>query len=231
MTREHQKYYVPESSIWPIVGAIGLIFFAIGAAGFFQGKTYGPWVFFAGIAVLIYMMYGWFSHVIHESMAGLYSKQMDRTFRWSMSWFIFSEVMFFAVFFGALYYARTLSVPWLAGMGAKGATNEFLWQNFTAAWPLLNNPDPSKFTGPLHAMGPWPLPAINTAILLTSGVTITWAHHALKDKYRGQLVIGLGLTVLLGVAFLLLQAYEYKHAYVDLKLTLSSGYFIAVSRL
>ena len=172
------------------------------------------------------MLFGWFRDVVDESMAGLYSKQVDHSFRWGMSWFIFSEVMFFVAFFGALFYARELSIPWLSGQGSHSVlTHYLLWPDFKAHWPLLVNPDPSKFLGPKYAMGPWGLPAINTTLLLTSGVTITWAHWALQKNHRTSLLWGLGLTVLLGVLFLACQIFEYHHAYEALGLTLDSGIY------
>lgn len=216
---EHQHYYVPEQSHWPIVGSVGLCLLALGAVGWFQAKAYGPYTFLAGTLTMIWMLYGWFSNVVNESQKGLYSDQMDKSFRWGMVWFIFSEVMFFAAFFGALLYVRQFAVPWLGGEGDKAATNELLWQGFISNWPLTNNPDPEIFPNPGTSFGWKWLPAINTAILLTSSVTITIAHHALRAANRFILNLGLAATILLGSAFLSLQAYEYIHAYgIGLKL-------------
>lgn len=222
---EPPRYYIPEPSHWPIIGSIGLCTTVVGIAQMIHGDNYGPYVFFIGTLILVYMMYGWFSAVIHESQQGLYSNLLDRSFRWGMVWFIFSEVAFFATFFGALFYARHLSVPWLGGEGSKESTHLLLWEHFKAAWPLLQNPDPSKFPNPESVIGAWGIPAINTLILLTSGVTVTWAHHALKNNNRQSLKLGLLLTVLLGVIFLTLQAYEYHHAYSELNLKLSTGIY------
>jgi cytochrome c oxidase subunit 3 len=168
------------------------------------------------------MFFGWFGTVINESEGGLYGAGVDRSFRMGMSWFIFSEVMFFAAFFGALYYARQLSVPWLGGEGSKFMTNLFLWENFEAGWPTNG---PAAVGGRFETIPAFGLPAINTAILLTSGVTITIAHHALKAGNRGVLKIFLALTFLLGFAFVALQAEEYIHAYKELNLTLGSGVY------
>jgi len=214
---------VPAQSKWPIIASVGLFVFAIGAAAFFQGRTFGPYVFSFGVLILIYMMVGWFSNVIAESQQGLYSAQMDRTFRWGMFWFIFSEVMFFAGFFGALFYIRSLSVPWLGGADNNMATNEFLWPNFQAHWPLMNNPDSKAFPNPGEDMRAWGLPAVNTFILILSSVTVTIAHHALIATKRNSLIIWLAITVLLGVLFLACQGYEYFHAYTAMDLKLSSG--------
>jgi len=160
------------------------------------------------------MMFGWFGTVVHESEGGQYDRQVDRSYRWSMSWFIFSEVMFFAAFFGALFYMRVLSVPWLGDLDQK-----LLWPDFAAAWPTAGPGAEAQFT----PMGAWGIPAINTLLLLSSGVTVTWAHWALKRGDRAVLKLGLFLTIALGVTFLGFQFYEYGHAYADLNLKLTSG--------
>ncbi|MBI0415237.1 MAG: cytochrome c oxidase subunit 3, partial [Nitrosospira sp.] len=159
-------------------------------------------------------IFGWFRTVARESEAGKFNDQVDKSFRWGMSWFIFSEVMFFAAFFGALYYMRVLSVPWLSDLEHK-----ILWPDFAGGWPVSGPGITQKFT----PMGPWGLPAFNTFLLLTSGVTVTWAHWALKLNKRGQLKWGLFLTILLGFLFIGCQAYEYMHAYSELDLKLTSG--------
>jgi cytochrome c oxidase subunit III len=177
-------------------------------------------VLLAGLGIMIFMMIGWFGEVIRDSEAGRFNKQVDSSFRWSMSWFIFSEVMFFAAFFGALFYTRVLSVPWLG----EGDTMQQLWPNFHASWPTAGpglTADGLKFS----PMSAWGLPAINTLLLLTSGVTVTWAHWGLKKNKRGQLIIGLAMTVALGSLFLGLQAYEYHHAYTEMGLTLGAGVY------
>ncbi len=219
-----QSYYVPASSHWPLIGTLGLSTTVIGAVNLFHKRPSGPYVFLIGSLLLAYMMYGWFAAVIKESQQGLYSEQMDRSFRLGMVWFIFSEVMFFGAFFAALYYARTLSVPWLAGMGDK-AISHLLWQDFKFAWPLLHNPDPTHFANIKAVMSPWGLAALNTFILLSSSSTLTLAHHALKAQKRRHLNIYLGLTIILALVFLSLQAYEYHHAYTELALTLNSGIY------
>jgi cytochrome c oxidase subunit 3 len=175
-----------------------------------------------GAVILIVMMFGWFGTVISESESGLYNEQVDHSFRWGMSWFIFSEVMFFAAFFGALFYARQYAVPWLGGEEGKLMTNELLWPNFTSAWPTNG---PGAVGGTFEPMNAWGLPAINTVILLSSGVTVTWAHWALKEGHRKQLIQGLLATVALGFLFVILQAVEYHHAYSEMNLTLGSGIY------
>jgi cytochrome c oxidase subunit 3 len=170
------------------------------------------------------MLFGWFGTVIKESRGGLYSAQMDRSFRWGMSWFIFSEVMFFIAFFGALFYVRHISGPALGGEGAQGITH-MLWPNFQFTWPLLDNPDSKLFPPPKEVISPWGLPLLNTVLLVSSSVTVTIAHHALKKGHRGALKLWLALTVVLGCAFLIFQAEEYMHAYRELGLTLGSGIY------
>ena len=217
MTHTLDRYFVPEPSKYPIFGSIALLLFATGAVMWLNRIGAGPWVFFLGVAILVYMLFGWFGQVIRESQTGRYGRQVDRSFRWSMGWFIFSEVMFFAAFFGAQFYARVLSVPWLA----TGDNEALLWQGFTDAWPSAGPHAPDPFT----PMGAWGIPALNTLILLTSGVTLTWAHYGLLKGNRGQLKAGLLLTVLLGATFIGFQAYEYIHAYAELNLRLDTGVY------
>ena len=211
------RYYVPQPSHWPIVGSCALLLLASGAASWMNKVAAGPWLLGAGFCVLVYMLFGWFGTVIRESEGGLNSKMVDQSFRWSMSWFIFSEVMFFAAFFGALFYVRTLSVPDLA----SGDTGAMLYSGFSNAWPNAG-PGAKEHFEPMAA---WGIPAINTLILLTSGATLTWAHWGLLKDNRSQLKIGLFLTVLLGAIFLFLQAHEYSEAYSHLNLKLTSGVY------
>jgi cytochrome c oxidase subunit 3 len=209
-------YYVPQPSSWPVVGSIALFLMATGATIWFNGAPVAKWIVLVGFLVLVYMMFGWFGKVIHESEGGSYNAQVDVSFRWGMGWFIFSEVMFFAAFFGALFYARVLSVPWLGDLEQK-----LLWPDFSAQWPTAGPAAADPFT----PMGAWGIPAFNTLLLLSSGVTVTWAHWALKAGNRGQLIWGLIATIALGVTFLGFQAYEYIHAYSDLNLKLTSGIY------
>jgi cytochrome c oxidase subunit III len=215
------RYYVPHGSWWPIVGSIGLFSLMLGSANALNGSGM-TWPALLGLGVVFFMFYGWFADVIRESVAGYYNAQVDRSFRQGMIWFIFSEVMFFAAFFGALFYARTLSVPWLGGEGVGFFTNLLLWEGFEAVWPTDG---PAGVGGEFTPIGPWGLPAINTAILLTSGVTITVAHHALRDNKRGTLLSFLAATWLLGFLFVGLQGYEYFELYQDYNLRLDTGIY------
>jgi cytochrome c oxidase subunit III len=223
----HQKkYYLPAPSSWPFKGCIALICTVAGAANWLHDVWIGPYLFAFGFAMLLYLIYGWFGTVIKENRAGLLQdKQVDRSFRWGMCWFIFSEVMFFSAFFGALFYTRVVAVPSLAGSGATNLTTHvLLWPGFQAVWPLLKNPG-SAFTGPQSVMEAWGIPAINTFILLTSGVTITIAHWSLlKNKFKTMVLFQL-FTILLGISFLFLQGHEYMIAYLEKGLTLGSGIY------
>lgn len=225
MSQHQHGYYLPEPSHWPIVGSIALFTIMIGAANWLHGESFGPYLFAAGFCILLFMMWGWFGTVIRESMSGLYDEQMDRSYRWAMAWFIFSEVMFFSAFFGALFYVRIWVVPWLGGQDGYQLTQILLWPTFKATWPLLHNPDAAMFAGPKSVMETWGLPALNTLILLTSGVTITIAHWGLLKNNKKQLVLGLIATVALGMTFLYCQGHEYLIAYTEKGLTLGSGIY------
>lgn len=220
----HGTYYIPSPSHWPLIGSMGLTTTLIGAASWMHTDWYGPYVFVMGLCIVFFMMFGWFGQVIYENEKGLYDLQVDSSYRWGMCWFIFSEVCFFGAFFGALFAARFFIIPQLGGE-IRPITHATLWPEFKSLWPLLINPNNSVFVGAKEAMGAWGLATINTVVLLTSGITVTWAHWALKLNKRKQLVIGLFLTVLLGVLFLTLQSHEYYEAYTKMDLTLDSGIY------
>ena len=185
------------------------------------GLTAKP-LFYVGIGIFVVMLFGWFGEVIRESIAGRYNNQVDVSFRMGMMWFIFSEIMFFAAFFGALFYARMLSVPWVGGEGHGALTNLYIWSGYTASWPTNG---PGAIGGAFETIPAWGLPLLNTLLLLSSGVTITFAHHALRSGHRKALLVWLGATVLLGAIFLYYQAHEYIEAYTELNLTLHSGVY------
>ncbi len=208
------SYFIPQPSTWPIFGSFALFFMAIGTTLWMNDIGAGKYVLILGLCVLFYMMFGWFGVVSRESESGLYSKRVDVSFRWSMSWFIFSEVMFFAAFFGALFYMRVLSVPGLGDLD-----NRLLWPDFTPAWPVAGPGITERFET-IPAFG---LPAINTLLLLTSGVTITLAHWALIANQRASCIKWMIATIALGTIFLFVQGYEYAHAWRDLNLQLDMG--------
>jgi cytochrome c oxidase subunit 3 len=224
-TQTADKYYIPHDSPWPIYGSVALFTTMLGVCGWLNA-WYGPWLFAIGLLMVVGLFIGWFSVVIGENQKGMYNLQVDKSFRMGMMWFIFSEVMFFAAFFGALFYARQLSVPWIGGEGVKIFNKLLLWENFENAWPT-NGPAKvgPREDGSYEIVPAFGLPAINTAILLLSGVTITIAHHALKESKRGTLNLFLAFTFLLGFLFVGLQAWEYAHAYEELGLQLSTGIY------
>ncbi|WP_375750467.1 cytochrome c oxidase subunit 3 [Vibrio sp. HN007] len=224
----HQTYYVPAQSSWPIVGAVALFLIAVGAGLTVQGmasggatEILGKWILTIGFLVLLYMFAGWFRNVITESLSGLYSRQINRSFKQGMSWFIFSEVMFFGAFFGALFYARMFAVPWLGGADNNAMTHQVLWPAFEAIWPLTETP-----AGNTTQAMPWQgLPLMNTIILLTSSITLHFAHVSLEKDRRTALVFWLEITIVLAGLFLFYQAEEYIHAYQEMNLTLQSGIY------
>jgi cytochrome c oxidase subunit 3 len=216
-------YFVPGPSRHPLMAAIGLFFVILGAGQWINGHSWGMYSLVFGLIWWAFVLQQWFREAVSESEHGLYSDRIDVSFRWSMSWFIFSEVMFFAAFFGALFWARTYSVPTLGSI-----ENAVLWPDFKAVWPSMAagvTASPAGTVEPFATMGPWPIPTINTALLLTSGVTLTIAHHALIAAHRTRAIAFMWATVILGILFLFLQGYEYSHAYSELNLKLNSGIF------
>ena len=211
------RYFIPQPSQWPMVGMLAMGFTGFGAAAVVNDMQVGWLGLLIGLSLLLYMMAGWFGVVALESEGKLYGKQVDVSFRWGMAWFIFSEVMFFAAFFGALFYARVITAPMLGDFDHR-----LLWPDFDATWPHTG---PAGLVDAFTKIGPFWLPTINTALLLTSGITLTIAHHALLANQRQTTIFWLFITVLLGVTFLGVQIYEYVHAYSALNLRLSSGIF------
>lgn len=221
------KYYIPNPSCWPIVASVALFITLIGAANWLHGSGNGPYLFWFGFFVVTVMMFGWFGKVISENQKGLLdSAQMDRSFRMAMSWFIFSEVMFFFAFFGALFYVRVFNLDWLGGVSDHGFfTHILLWPGFETTWPLLKNPNNHAFVAPNSVMETWHIPLINTLLLLTSGATLTVAHWGLVKNKRSLMIVFQILTILLGIAFLRMQVEEYSVAYLEKGLTMSSGIY------
>jgi cytochrome c oxidase subunit III len=216
-------YFVPSASSHPVMAAIGLFFVILGAGQWVNGVGWGAYALAFGLVWWLGVLFQWFKQSISESEGGLYSDRIDMSFRWSMSWFIFSEVMFFGAFFTALWWARSHSVPALGSL-----ENALLWPDFRAIWPTAEigaTASPAGIVEAFSTVGPFWLPTINTALLLTSGVTLTIAHHALREGHRAKTISYMWLTVLLGVVFLGVQGYEYFHLYNDLNLKLNSGIY------
>ena len=216
-------YFVPGPSRHPVMAAIGLFFVILGASQWTNGHEWGMYSLAFGMLWWLTVLYQWFSDSIRESEGGQYGHKIDLSYRWSMSWFIFSEVMFFGAFFTALWWARSHSVPALGSL-----ENALLWPDFKAVWPSIQagaTAAPAGTVEPFQTVGPFWLPTINTALLLTSGVTLTIAHHALVAGQRSKTIAFMWLTVLLGLVFLFVQGYEYYHLYTDLNLKMSSGIF------
>lgn len=229
------KYFIADPSYWPIMGTTGLFCTVLGLVQVLHDGAFGPYIMAFGVALLITTMFGWFGAVIKESLAGLHSHQMDLTYRWGMLWFIVSEIFLFGIFFFALFYVRIFIIPDLGNtvgpiaeslrLGGSVYTHKLLWPNFVSQWPLLSNPNPELFVGPKSVIPTWGIPALNTLLLLSSAVTVTWAHWGLKKDNHKQVVIGLVLTILLGLTFEGLQIHEYMEAYQELGLTLGSGIY------
>ncbi len=209
-----QTYYLPQPTPWPILGCVALPTMAIGAAAWVNHVSQGAYVLAAGVLLLLVMLIGWFGTVIRESDCRLYNGQVNTSLRQGMAWFIFTEAIIFGALFGALFYLRLYAVPHLAS--GETAT---LWPGFRPGWPTAG-PD---FSGSFTAMKAWGIAAINTVVLLSSGVVVSLANSAIA---RGNLVRfkpALALVIVLGVIFLCLQTSEYYRAFTRLNLSFSTG--------
>ena len=209
-------YFVPAASHYSTFLSVGIFLLALGFVFRLNGVPAGIWSMLIGAGLILYVVIGWFGEVIGENRKGIYTAWEDRSYRIGMVWFIFSEVMFFACFFGVLFYIRRISLPELGGYDPVLTP----YAGFTGAWPS-SGPMGETF----QPMGAWGVPAINTLLLLTSGATLTWAHWGLLKNKRNQLNLGLALTVALGLTFMGFQAQEYIHAYHELGLTLGAGVY------
>jgi len=230
-------YYVPESGWYPVFLAFGLMVMVTGLASWLndtRGGDAGEYTqSLIGLVITGFVLYCWFAKAIAENAQGMNNAMLNRSYVWGMGWFIFSEVWFFLAFFGALFYVRMLVMPWMSGEGGKGITGTYLWPEFQAVWPLVSNPDPAIFENPGQSMAPpelgtgWLtyLPFLNTVILLSSSVTVHFAHGAIHHQERNKIVAWLGITVLLGIIFLGLQILEYYEAVAHMGLTLGSGIY------
>lgn len=225
MTENHSNYYVPPRSPLPIIGAIGLFLFALGSLNF--TTLWGPGLFIIGLLVLLGMIFSWFRAVIRESRQGLYDAQMQRSFRWGMFWFIFCELFLFGILLGALIYIRWATLPSLAGNGSGGSllTHYLLWPDFQKTWPLLKNPAPYLFAGGNLAPAAWGIPTLNTLLLLSSAILVTWAFLMSKKANRWAPPTGLLAAILLGIVFLFLQLFYYSEVISIYKFTIGSGIY------
>jgi cytochrome c oxidase subunit 3 len=251
MASEHGQstYYVPEQSKYPFLASIGVAIMLVGVATWLNdlhaNRPGSPAILMGGFLVLAIVLFNWFGTAIRENNQGMNSLQLKRSYRIGMQWFIFSEVMFFATFFGGLFYVRELVGPWLAGEGVGEFTNKLLWPGFQFSWPMMETPQQAVggvanqlianqgvFVGPEKNMS-WPgvanaahwLPLWNTILLVASSVTCEIAHHSLKAGKRSGFIVMLGFTLVLAFAFVYLQAVEYHHAYSEMGLTLESGIY------
>ncbi|HEY6130669.1 MAG TPA: cytochrome c oxidase subunit 3 [Halioglobus sp.] len=249
----YEKYYVPEKSRLAICATTGLILSIIGAAKIMNDMTFGDpnestnsWpIFLCGMFFFIATLFGWFRTTIRENIAGMNSAQLKKTYVLGMFWFIFSEVMFFFAFFGALFYVRTYVGPWLGGEGEGGRMNGLLWEGFEYSWPMMQTPQEAvggaaaqsianngSFTSAhtsmsfadAHAWWKW-LPLWNTIILLSSSFTCHLAHLGILDGNKRKFNLWLAITVALGMIFLYVQGMEYHEAYAEFGLTLNAGIY------
>jgi cytochrome c oxidase subunit III len=191
---KHHDYHLVNPSPWPIVGSISAFIMAVGAIGWMHHMFTGaPIVFGIGVIGVLYTMVGWWSDVIREANGGDHTRVVQLHHRYGMILFIASEVMFFVAWFWA--YFNSALFPADVHQVARDTL-------FGGVWPPKG----------IETFDPWHLPLLNTLILLTSGTTVTWAHHALLEGDRQGLKWGLILTVILGAVFTCVQAYEYSHA-------------------
>ncbi|HYC98266.1 cytochrome c oxidase subunit 3 [Brevundimonas sp.] len=214
----HHDYHLVNPSPWPLVSSIATVIMFIGAVVWMKGLVpadSGPLasallsdgkqaLFFAGLAGVLVSMVGWWADVIKESRQGDHTPVVSIGLRYGMILFIASEVMFFAAFFWMFFEMAVFNE-------ARGHVPEIgNWAGTAAAWA---NPDGTSIWPPkgVEALDAWQLPLLNTIILLLSGTTVTWAHHALQVGDRKATKIGLGITIALGVLFTAIQAYEYNH--------------------
>ncbi len=249
---EYEKYYVPEKSKLAVCATIGLVLSIYGAASVMNDMTFGDpdqpsnsWtVLIIGLFFFLATLFGWFRTAIRENLAGMNSAQLKKSYVLGMFWFIFSEVMFFLAFFGALFYVRVLVGPWLAGEGDAGRMNHLLWEGFDFTWPPATTPqeavgvenqvmanngtfDSQETSMAFREVSHWYhwLPLWNTIILLSSSFTVHVAHMGILAGNKAKFNLWLAITVALGMIFLVVQAYEYYEAYAHFGLTLNSGIY------
>ncbi len=185
-THNHD-YHLVNPSPWPIIGAFAALTMAAGGIGWMHKAAFGPWVFFLGLTGVLFTFYSWWSDVVHEANTGDHTPVVQLHHRYGMILFIASEVMFFVAWFWA-YFSSSLYPSGAAVVGG--------------VWPPKG----------VEVLDPFAFPLLNTMILLLSGTTVTWAHHALIHGDREGLKKGLWFTIILGACFSAIQAFEYSHA-------------------
>ncbi len=197
--KPNHDYHLVAPSPWPLVGSIAAFVMAVGAIMWMKGLAVGslkagPYIFGAGTIGVLYTMVAWWTDVIKEAQyEGYHTRVVQLSHRYGMILFIASEVMFFVAWFWAFFDASLFS----------GEAIQYGRVEFTGGhWPPKG----------IEVLDPWHLPLLNTLLLLTSGTTVTWAHHALLENDRKSLKLGLILTIILGAVFSAVQAFEYAHA-------------------
>ena len=223
MAQAHQKnhdYHIIDPSPWPVLAALGAFLLTFGGVAYMRYLAGGsfelfglelanPWLFFIGLAVVLYTMVGWWSDTIKEAHEGHHTRVVSLHLRYGMIMFIASEVMFFVAWFWAFFDASIF-----ANEAIQASRVEFTG----GQWPPKG----------IEVLDPWHLPLYNTIILLLSGTAVTWAHHALLHGDRKGLISGLTITVLLGMLFSFVQGYEYVHAPFTFKESIyGSTFFMA----
>ncbi|MEZ5871879.1 MAG: cytochrome c oxidase subunit 3 [Nitratireductor sp.] len=200
----NHDYHIIDPSPWPLIGSIGALLMAVGGVGYMRWlredafaiggiNLATPWIFVIGLVIVLYTMFSWWSDTVKESHQGHHTRVVSMHLRYGMILFIASEVMFFVAWFWAFFDASLFA----------GEAQQVARTGYTGGhWPPQG----------IEVLDPWHLPLFNTIILLLSGTTVTWAHHALLHNERGMLKAMLAITVALGVLFSGVQAYEYAHA-------------------
>lgn len=209
MKNKDDSYYIPEQSAWPIIGALALLFLAFGSLNF--DKHWGLIAFIIGVAGLMFMLSGWLWNVTQESDAGLYSQQMDKTFRWGMLWFLISELFLFGLLIGSIIHVRFSITPWLAGQSgdASQLTHYLLWPDFAKHWPIIKPPSSSIATSTPSLASMRQIPLINLIILLSSALLLTDSLYHLKQMRYKLCRVTLNMAIFLAFIFLISQTYYF----------------------
>ena len=220
---KHHDYHLVDPSPWPVLAAVSAFTTALGAIAWMRTHVdgsgvlgiKGPWLFAIGAVALVACAWSWWLDVIREADKGYQTPVVQLSLRYGMILFIASEVMFFVAWFWAYFDSALFPAGVHELMNNTGHLVGLTSRNevFGGHWPPAATETAASVPGFFkHTFDPWGLPLVNTLILLTSGCTVTWAHHSLLKNDRRGLVIGLVLTVLLGIAFTICQAIEYSHA-------------------